>query len=577
MGQNLLGRDIQQSTMTQVWLHLGNTKPQALIQVENALWMELQAMAMEERSAKEALSNFLNVGLEIKPMKKVQSNDHTLHHYLEYNPDPSFVVEYDPADIGLVDHMDQAQKISSEEQSSEEESDKRGLVGNAQVSPEIVTHNQPEVHTESTVQPTDEEVQMESPHLPKEPPLTEASVEHDEVSQFQKEIDALLERAGPPRSLNWPASDDTPLSDSNNLQAHFVALSAPLSTTSSSSQLSSNRTETSPLHLSASFESFSHGYSSGGQGVYSGYSSGFLSSFSGYEGGHSGSSLPASSTEIEKDNEDINEIPVLDLSTAKTPEVSLPINRPPSPKFTMDNFAVNFYVKSGDENETEGEDEKEIEDERKKERESNSHGYGTNKYIQISKEAYQDWLEETTIDVVDPKQSDKVQNIKDISKVYASKASDPENCALDADGNLLDPEHIQWQHDPDDNKVHLMFDEKRNVDEYMEAVPKKDEPMVEEGASDLINLDANNDIEANHRAFLILSAGLHLIVIAVRHSDRNKKKPQIVIKIDPPEPKKSKKKAESLVGKAGKKTQNLAASKSDKLSTGLPLLSESSD
>ncbi|ESK83831.1 hypothetical protein Moror_13514 [Moniliophthora roreri MCA 2997] len=202
---------------------------------------------------------------------------------------------------------------------------------------------------------------------------------------------------------------------------------------------------------------------------------------------------------------------------------------PSSPNFTMDDFASNFIVET--------ESEEEIETESEKERESDGQGYETDKEVRVTNDMFQE--EERTTHFANQEQSDKVQNIKGIPR-DVSKAPDPENCTLDASGNLLDLEHIQWQHDSDDNEVHLAFDEEQNVDEYMEAVPKKDEPMDKDEVFGLINLDANNDIEAN-----------------LRHSNWNKKKPQIVIKIDPPEPKKSKKKAESLVGKAGKVTQKL--------------------
>ncbi|KAK7024598.1 hypothetical protein VNI00_016159 [Paramarasmius palmivorus] len=106
MGEDLITK-VQRSTLAQLWLHHGNAKPLALVAAEHALWRELMSMVTQNRSAEQALRNFLTrweglslqyTGVPITPKvlpHKVDANAMLL--YME--PAPGFTPEYDMDDV----------------------------------------------------------------------------------------------------------------------------------------------------------------------------------------------------------------------------------------------------------------------------------------------------------------------------------------------------------------------------------------------------------------------------------------------------------------------------------------------
>ncbi|KAK7017097.1 hypothetical protein VNI00_018689 [Paramarasmius palmivorus] len=66
-GRNLLNSDLNRANLVQLWLHLGNERPTELQDVERALWFELNAMAVEGKSAEHALEAFLKTAECLRP------------------------------------------------------------------------------------------------------------------------------------------------------------------------------------------------------------------------------------------------------------------------------------------------------------------------------------------------------------------------------------------------------------------------------------------------------------------------------------------------------------------------------
>ncbi|ESK83832.1 hypothetical protein Moror_13515 [Moniliophthora roreri MCA 2997] len=196
----------------------------------------------------EETRNFFSkdVGLEIKPLKKVQPNDHTLHHYLEYNPDSLFTVEYDQEYFKIVDPIDHCtRENNSEEEGSGEEKlkgEQEELAENdhsdehlvdEQVYLELAANSQSQsaelsMEEQQVNPPTIQQTLIKQTHI-EDTSHTLAKVlsaksverEHDDILQFKKDIEALLEKASPPVSLNWPKSDDVLLNDSTLYQPIF--------------------------------------------------------------------------------------------------------------------------------------------------------------------------------------------------------------------------------------------------------------------------------------------------------------------------------------------------------------------